>query len=84
MAPTQSPAYLVPLDGTVELPTPLSSALHDLESQFDLPTEKLKEITEKMLWEYNKGLTEHPTDETKDTFWSVSLSLSLVSVLEIK
>jgi hexokinase len=69
MAPTQSPPYLVPLDASVELPSNFSSALHDLESQFDLPTEKLKEITDKMLWEYNKGLTELPTEETKDTFW---------------
>ncbi|GAA6011879.1 hypothetical protein JCM11491_000088, partial [Sporobolomyces phaffii] len=68
MAPTQSPPYLVPLDASVDLPARLASALHDVEAQFDLPTAKLQEITEKMLWEYNKGLTEFPTDETKDTF----------------
>lgn len=73
MAPTQSPSYLTPLDASVNLESPLEAALHDLESQFDLPTEKLKEITEKMLWEYKKGLTEFPTEENKDTFWSVEI-----------
>lgn len=68
MAPIQPPSYLIPLDGSVELPAPLSAALHDLESQFDLSTEKLKEITDKMLWEYNEGLNKLPTEETKDTF----------------
>lgn len=74
MASRQSPAYLTPLDGAVELPRALAAAVHDIESQFDLSTDKLKEITDKMLWEYNEGLNKLPTEETKDTFWSVDAS----------
>jgi hypothetical protein len=39
-----------------------------VERQFDISTQKLDEITKQMLWEYGKGLSELPTDETRDTF----------------
>ncbi|CEQ39556.1 SPOSA6832_01095 [Sporobolomyces salmonicolor] len=65
----QSPPYLLPLNASLAtLPPALDEAISDVERQFDLPTEKLQQITEKMLWEYNKGLSELHTDETRDTF----------------
>lgn len=64
-----SPHYLLPLpEGADKLPTNLATALRDVEQQFDISTDKLKEITKQMLWEYSKGLSELPTDETRDTF----------------
>lgn len=68
MASYSSPSYLLPLLSTVDLPEKTLLALQDIERQFDLPAAKLEEITEKMLWEAAKGLTEEPTDETRDTF----------------
>ncbi|ORY46308.1 hexokinase-domain-containing protein [Leucosporidium creatinivorum] len=63
-----SPPYLLPLNNTVELPEKTRAALDSIEQQFDLPTKKLEEIVEQMLWEFGKGLSEQPTKETKDTF----------------
>lgn len=63
-----SPPYLLPLNNTVELPEKTQAALDEIEQQFDLPTKKLEEIVEQMLWEFGKGLSEQPTKETKDTF----------------
>lgn len=63
-----SPPYLLPLPNVATLPPKLQAAVDDIEQQFDLPTDKLREITDQMLWEYNKGLSELPTDETRDTF----------------
>ena len=63
-----SPPYLLPISTAVELPEKTRAALEDLEEQFDLPTKKLEEIVEQMLWEFNEGLTKHATPETKDTF----------------
>ncbi|KAK4049502.1 hypothetical protein OIO90_005453 [Microbotryomycetes sp. JL221] len=63
-----SPPYLQPLISTVDLPPKHKQALDDIEQQFDLSSDKLKEIVEQMLWEYRKGLSELPTKETKDTF----------------
>lgn len=63
-----SPPYLLPLNNTVELPAHYQAALNEIEQQFDLPTKKLEEIVEQMMWEFGKGLSEQPTKETKDTF----------------
>ncbi|BGP16477.1 hypothetical protein JCM10213_007917 [Rhodosporidiobolus nylandii] len=63
-----SPSYLLPLDSSVDVPHKLRAALEDLESQFDLPTDKLNEITDEMLRSFAQGLSELPNDETKDTF----------------
>ncbi|GAA6051733.1 hypothetical protein JCM3770_002705 [Rhodotorula araucariae] len=63
-----SPPYLLPRAKVAHLPSALDAALDDLERQFDTPTDKLKAITDQMLWEFNKGLTEHPTDDNRDTF----------------
>lgn len=69
-----SPHYLLPLpEGADKLPSNLAMALRDVEQQFDISTDKLKEITKQMLWEYSKGLSELPTDETRDTFVCVTL-----------
>jgi hypothetical protein len=66
-----SPSYLLPLDATVEVPAKLASALEEIEGQFDLNTDKLKEIVEEMLRSFAQGLRELPTDETRDTFMCV-------------
>ncbi|GAA6001383.1 hypothetical protein JCM10207_006636 [Rhodosporidiobolus poonsookiae] len=64
-----SPPYLLPLPtGGVEVPDKLQAALDSIEQQFDLSTETLEKIVKQMLWEFNKGLSELPTDETRDTF----------------
>ncbi|GAA5965888.1 hypothetical protein JCM8115_000734 [Rhodotorula mucilaginosa] len=63
-----SPAYLLPMPQGTKLPSALEQALHNVERQFDISTQKLDEITKQMLWEYGKGLSELPTDETRDTF----------------
>lgn len=63
-----SPDYLLPLPQGTQLPEPMQQALHNVERQFDISTRKLDEITKQMLWEYSKGLSELPTDETRDTF----------------
>ncbi|KAM0753186.1 hypothetical protein T439DRAFT_339008 [Meredithblackwellia eburnea MCA 4105] len=65
---SQSPPYLLPLSTTVKLYPPTAAALHDIERDFDLSTDKLKSILDQFLWEYKKGLGELPTAETKDTF----------------
>lgn len=62
-----SPEYLLPLP-TANLPQSHQDALRDLEQQFDLPTTKLQEIVKKMMWEFETGLKQEPTAETKDTF----------------
>lgn len=66
-----SPAYLTPLDATVDVPPKLASALEDIEGQFDLNSDKLKEIVEEMLRSFAQGLRELPNDETRDTFMCV-------------
>ncbi|GAA5886185.1 hypothetical protein JCM6882_004292 [Rhodosporidiobolus microsporus] len=63
-----SPAYLLPLDATVDVPQKLQAALNEVEQQFDLSTEKLKEIVDEMVRSFEKGLAELPNDETRDTF----------------
>lgn len=63
-----SPAYLLPMPQGAKLPSALEQALHNVERQFDISTQKLDEITKQMLWEYSKGLSELPNDETRDTF----------------
>lgn len=63
-----SPAYLLPMPQGTKLPSALEQALDNVERQFDISTQKLDEITKQMLWEYGKGLSELPTDETRDTF----------------
>lgn len=63
-----SPSYLLPRSDLVQLPETHSKALDKIESQFDLPTEKLQECLKQFLWEYNKGLGEYHTPETKGTF----------------
>lgn len=63
-----SPAYLLPMPQGTKIPSALEQALHNVERQFDISTQKLDEITKQMLWEYGKGLSELPTDETRDTF----------------
>ncbi|GAA5987789.1 hypothetical protein JCM11641_004930 [Rhodosporidiobolus odoratus] len=63
-----SPSYLIPLDATLDLPANLKAALEEVERQFDTPTQKLKDITDEMLSSFEKGLTQLPNDETRDTF----------------
>ncbi|BGP40176.1 hypothetical protein JCM10449v2_004134 [Rhodotorula kratochvilovae] len=63
-----SPPYLLPRSTAVDLPPALEAALDDIERQFDTPTDKLKAITDQMLWEFGKGLAEHANDDNRDTF----------------
>lgn len=73
-----SPSYLLPRSDAAELPAATSEALDRLEHQFDLSTDKLKEILKQFLWEYNKGLSEYATEENKGTFMSVPPPRSVV------
>ncbi|GAA5935323.1 hypothetical protein JCM3775_006239 [Rhodotorula graminis] len=58
-----SPSYLLPRTSQDELPAALDQALTDVENQFDTPADLLKQITDRMLWEFNKGLAGAPTDD---------------------
>jgi len=66
-----SPSYLLPRTSQDELPSALDKALTDVEHQFDTPTDLLKQITDRMLWEFNKGLAGAPTDD--ESFMCVPL-----------
>lgn len=68
------PPYLLPLSTLTSLPDSHVKAIQEVETQFNLPTAKLQEITDKMLWEFGKGLGELPDEKTKDTFMYVSHS----------
>lgn len=59
-----SPPYLLPRSDLVELPASTAEALDRLEHQFDLPTEKLKQILDQFEWEYKQGLKESPDPKT--------------------
>lgn len=63
-----SPSYLLPRSDLAELSPAHNQALDRLESQFHLSTEKLQDCLKQFLWEYEKGLGEYHTEETKGTF----------------
>ncbi|KAI5481801.1 hexokinase [Pseudohyphozyma bogoriensis] len=60
-----SPSHLLPLSNLAEFPPKLKKELDILETDFDVP---IKDVLERFLWEYKKGLAELPTEETRDTF----------------
>ncbi|GAA5850645.1 hypothetical protein JCM8547_001943 [Rhodosporidiobolus lusitaniae] len=61
-----SPHYLLPAQQLDE--APLQAALEEIEQQFDLSTDRLKTIVDEMIRSFEQGLSELPTDETRDTF----------------
>lgn len=63
-----SPSYLLPRSELAELTPAHSEALDRIENQFHLSTEKLQDCLKQFLWEYEKGLGEYHTEETKGTF----------------
>ena len=70
---SSAPAYLLPRTSQDDLPLALDKALTEVERQFDTPTRLLKDITDRMLWEFRKGLAGAPTEDE-------SFMLSLIHI----
>ena len=73
-----SPDYLQPLSTTTPLPPATLAAIQEIEQQFALPTEKLQEIVDRFLWEFEHGLA---SSENSHTFLCASFR-SLLSRIE--
>jgi len=65
---SSSSSYLLPMPASPKLDTELAKALKEIEGEFALDKELLNKTVKQMMWEFEKGLTEHSTPENRDTF----------------
>lgn len=65
---TSSSSYLLPLPHEPVLSNLTSQALQDIQDEFALDKHLLDKTVKQMLWEFQKGLSEHASESSKDTF----------------
>lgn len=63
-----SSSYLLAMPSEPSLSPKLSAALAQIEQQFSLDKALLDKTVKQLLWEFNKGLSEHVTPANRDTF----------------
>lgn len=63
-----SPSYLLPMPASPKLNGELAKALREIEAEFALDKDLLQKTVKQMMWEFQKGLTEHADESNRDTF----------------